>query len=183
MSEAELFDYPIKQLPDRYGIARSAVYVRMKRLNITPHTQGNRSYLDASQLDLMDDLHDFLTEDSSRSIDDFLRSLSAVDIMQQEFPATGQLIKQQTGQLKGQSFHEIQYKPGSNAAQLRERFEFLDQASDRGWLLSTSDLAMLIGLEPVSVVKHDELSRWGFIFTKCAERSGREVNWAVKRPK
>jgi len=89
MSEAELFDYPIKQLPDRYGIAPSAVYVRMKRLNITPHTQGNRSYLDASQLDLMDDLHDFLTEDSSRSIDDFLRSLSAVEVMQQEFPATG----------------------------------------------------------------------------------------------
>jgi len=183
MSEAELFDYPIKQLPDRYGIARSAVYVRMKRLNITPHTQGNRSYLDASQLDLMDDLHDFLTEDSSRSIDDFLRSLSAVEVMQQEFPTTGQLVRQQTGQLRGQTFQEIQYKPGSSAAQLRERFEFLERASEQGWLLSTSDLAMLIGLEPVSVVKHDELHRWGFIFTKCSERSGREVNWAVKRPK
>jgi len=183
MSEAELFDYPIKDLPDRYSVARSAVYVRMKRLNITPHTQGNRSYLDASQLDLMDDLHDFLTEDSSRSIDDFLRRLNAVEVMQQEFPATGQLIRQQTGQLRGQTFQEIQYKPGSNAAQLRERFEFLDRASDRGWLLSTSDLAMLTGLEPASVVKHDELNRWGFIFTKCVERSGREVNWAVKRPK
>jgi hypothetical protein len=66
----------------------------------------------------MDDLHDFLTEDSSRSIDDFLRSLSAVDIMQQEFPATGQLVRQQTGQFKEQTFQEIQYKPGSNAAQL-----------------------------------------------------------------
>jgi len=75
MSEAELFDYPIKQLPDRYGIARSAVYVRMKRLNIVPHTQGNRSYINASQLDLMDDLHDFLTEDSSRTIDDFFEKL------------------------------------------------------------------------------------------------------------
>jgi hypothetical protein len=44
MSEAELFDYPIKDLPDRYSVARSAVYVRMKRLNITPHTKGNCSY-------------------------------------------------------------------------------------------------------------------------------------------
>ena len=94
MSEAELFDYPIKQFPDRYGIARSAVYVRMKRLIITPHTQGNRSFINASQLDLMDDLHDFLAEDSSRTIDDFLRSLSAVEVMPQDFPATGQLVRQ-----------------------------------------------------------------------------------------
>jgi hypothetical protein len=181
MSEAELFDYPIKQLPDRYGIARSAVYVRMKRLNMTPHTQGNRSYLDAAQLDLMDDLHDFLTEDSSRTIDDFLRRLSAVDVVEQVFPVTGQLARQQTGHFKGQSFPELQYTPGSHAAQLRERFEFLERASNREWLLSTSDLAMLIGLEPASVVKHDEITRWGFTFIKCAERTGREVNWAVKR--
>ena len=183
MSEVELFDYPLKQLPDRYGIARSAVYVRMKRLNITPHTQGNRSYLDASQLDLMDDLHDFLTEDSSRTIDDFLRSLSAVEVVEPAFPVTGHLARQQTGHLKGQPFPELHYKPESQAAQLRERFEFLERASNRGWLLSTSDLAMLIGLETASIVKHNQLNRWGFIFTKCSERSGREANWRVKRHK
>ena len=33
--------------------------------------------------------------------------------MQQQFPATGQLARQQTGQLKGQTFPEIQYQPGS----------------------------------------------------------------------
>lgn len=183
MSKAELFDYPIKQLQDRYSIARSAVYVRMKRLNIAPHTQGNRSYLDASQLELMDDLHDFLTEDSSRTIDDFLRRLSAVDVVEPVFPVKGQLARQPAAHLKEQPFPELQYTPGSHAVQLRERFEFLERASNREWLLSTSDLAMLIGLEPASVVKHDQLHRWGFTFTKCSERSGREVNWAVKRQK
>jgi len=73
MSQAELFDYPIRELPERYGIARSAVYVRMKRLNITPHTQGNRSYINASQLELLDNLHDFLAENSGRT--KLLRSL------------------------------------------------------------------------------------------------------------
>jgi hypothetical protein len=68
MSQAELFDFPIKELPDRYSIARSAVYVRMKRLNITPHTQGNRSYINASQLELLDDLHDFLVEDQAAGL-------------------------------------------------------------------------------------------------------------------
>jgi predicted DNA-binding protein YlxM (UPF0122 family) len=80
MSQAELFDFPIKELPDRYSIARSAIYVRMKRLNITPHTQGNRSYINASELELLDDLHEFLVEDSSRTIDEFLKSLSTFEL-------------------------------------------------------------------------------------------------------
>jgi hypothetical protein len=91
MSQTELFDFPIKELPERYSLARSAVYVRMKRLNITPHTQGNRSYINASELDLLDDLHDFLCEDSGRTIDDFLRGLSAVELTPQALPSTQSL--------------------------------------------------------------------------------------------
>jgi predicted DNA-binding protein YlxM (UPF0122 family) len=183
MSQTELFDYPIRELPERYGIARSAIYVRMKRLNITPHTQGNRSYINANQLELLDDLHDFLAEDSGRNIDDFLRSLNTFEITQQAFPLTGQLTPQQTRHLGGQSFPELQYQQESHAAQLRERFELLDRAATRGWLLSTSDVALLIGLEPSSLVRHQELSRWGFTFVKCVERTGREVNWAVTHPR
>jgi hypothetical protein len=182
MNQTELFDFPIKQLPERYSLARSAVYVRMKRLNITPHTQGNRSYINANQLDLLDDLHDFLCEDSSRTIDDFLRNLSAVELTPQALSLTGQLARQQTGHFPGQHAAEFPYKPESHAAQLRERFEFLERASSRGWLLSTSDLAQLIGLEPTTVVRHEQLSRWGFTFVKCTERTGREVNWVVERP-
>lgn len=182
MSQTELFDFPIKELPERYSLARSAVYVRMKRLNITPHTQGNRSYINASELDLLDDLHDFLCEDSSRTIEGFLRGLSVVELTPQALSSTGQLARRQTGHIPGQSFTEVQCQPESHAARLKERFELLDRAANRGWLLSTSDLALLIGLEPASVVRHEQLSRWGFTFVKCAERTGREINWVVKRP-
>ena len=171
MSQTEVFDYPIRELPERYGIARSAIYVRMKRLNITPHTQGNRSYINASQLELLDKLHDFLAEDSGRTIDDFLRSLNAVEVKQPAFSSTGQLAPRQTGHLQGQSFPELQYQLEGHATQLRERFELLDRAATRGWLLSTSDVALLIGLEPGSLVRHQELSRWGFTFVKCVERT------------
>ena len=183
MSQAELFDFPIKELPDRYSIARSAVYVRMKRLNITPHTQGNRSYINASQLELLDDLHDFLVEDSSRTIDEFLKRLSAFEPNQLGFFSKGQLALKQTRHLTTESVSAIDYNQGTHAAQLRERFEFLERASAKGWLLSTSDLAQLIGLSPSTVVKHEHLSRWGFSFVKCTERTGREVNWTVKRPR
>jgi hypothetical protein len=40
----------------------------MKRLNITPHTQGDHSYINASQLELLDDLHDFLVEDQAAGL-------------------------------------------------------------------------------------------------------------------
>jgi hypothetical protein len=33
------------------------------------------------------------------------------------------------------------------------------------------------------LVRHQELSRWGFTFVKCVERTGREVNWAVTHPR
>jgi predicted DNA-binding protein YlxM (UPF0122 family) len=181
MSQAELFDFPIKELPDRYSIARSAIYVRMKRLNITPHTQGNRSYINASQLELLDDLHDFLVEDSSRTIDEFLKRLSTFELNELGFFPKGQLARKQTGHLTTESVRAVEYNQGTHAAQLRERFEFLERASAKGWLLSTSDLAQLIGLSPSTVVKHEQLSRWGFSFVKCTERTGREVNWTVKR--
>ena len=94
-SQAELFDFLIKELPDRYSIARSAVYVRMKRLNITPHTQGNRSYMNTSQLELLDDLHEFLVEDSSRTIDEFWKRLSTFELNELGFFPKGQLARKQ----------------------------------------------------------------------------------------
>ncbi len=112
-----------------------------------------------------------------------MRNLSAVELTPQAVSFTGELARQQTGHLPGQPLPEFSYKPESRAERLRERFEFLERASSRGWLLSTSDLALLIGLEPTTVVRHEQLSRWGFTFVKSAERTGREVNWVVKRPK
>jgi hypothetical protein len=153
----------------------------MKRLNITPHTQGNRSYINASQLELLDDLHDFLVEDSSRTIDEFLKRLSAFELSESGFFPKGQLARKQTRHLTTESVSAVEYNQGTHAAHLRERFEFLERASVKGWLLSTSDLAQLIGLSTSTVVKHEQLSRWGFSFVKCTERTGREVNWAVKR--
>jgi hypothetical protein len=183
MNQAELFDFPIKELPDRYSIARSAIYVRMKRLNIAPHTQGNRSYINASELELLDDLHEFLVEDSSRTIDEFLKKLSTFELNELGLFPKGQLARKQTQNLTTESVRAVEYNQGTHAAHLRERFEFLERASAKRWLLSTSDLAHLIGLSPSTVVKHEQLSRWGFSFVKCTERTGREVNWTVKRPR
>jgi hypothetical protein len=132
----------------------------MKRLNITPHTQGNRSYINASELELLDDLHDFLVEDSSRTIDEFLKSLSSFEPNELGLFPKGQLARKQTQHLTTESVRAVEYNQDTHAALLRERFEFLERASAKGWVLSTSDLAHLIGLSTSTVVKHEHLLTW-----------------------
>ena len=55
MAKAEIVDFPVAQLPDRYGKARSAIYTQMDKLNITPTKQGNKAFISDSQLQLLDD--------------------------------------------------------------------------------------------------------------------------------
>lgn len=52
--------FPTKSLRERYGIAKSVVYNRLDTLGIKPQRQGNRSYINALQLTLMDDLNSHL---------------------------------------------------------------------------------------------------------------------------
>jgi len=47
-------------LPKKYGVSRPVIYERLKALHIKPYKQGNRSYIDAKQLELMDNLHTHL---------------------------------------------------------------------------------------------------------------------------
>jgi hypothetical protein len=73
-------------------------------------------------------------EDSSRTIDEFLKRLSAVELNELGFFSTGQLARKQTLHLTTESVSAVEYNQGNHAAQLRERFEFLERASAKGWL-------------------------------------------------
>jgi hypothetical protein len=53
-------DFPVNRLPDRYDLARSAVYTRLQQLEITPHRMGRRTYLAPPELLRMDALHRFI---------------------------------------------------------------------------------------------------------------------------
>jgi hypothetical protein len=44
---------PLSQLPSRYGIARSALYTRLKDLQIEPFKEGKKAYVSASELELL----------------------------------------------------------------------------------------------------------------------------------
>lgn len=185
MAKAEIVDFPVAYLPDRFSKARSVVYTQMKRLGITPTKQGNKSFITSTQLDLLDHLNEFLNEDASRDIDDFIREIGLnKKSTQQRFQQAGQLAKQRTGQsfVHINELAELTYAPINHVTSLKERFELLDAAAAKGWLLSTSDLAGLCGVLPDSLTKRGEFQRWGFSFIKRPVRSGQEISWEVKAP-
>lgn len=55
--ENDIYKNPTSELPERYGVVRSAIYKRLDDLHIKPTRQGNKSYINDDQLQLMDDLH------------------------------------------------------------------------------------------------------------------------------
>lgn len=186
----ELDRVPLNQLPSRYGIARSALYTRLKDLKIEAEKEGKRAYLNAKQLQLMDSLHEHI----------------------QKGGTTGEFLKQQpesSGQSStelslGQSRTSPQDSPGqittspttalvtmvetivkrlvpvpSRLSYLRE----LEEAYSNGWLLGTSELADLLGLTPRTIADYgDEFNDAGFTFTRSGKRKGGEIAWRVSKP-
>jgi hypothetical protein len=68
----------------------------------------------------------------------------------------------------------------SRLSYLRE----LEEACTQGWLLSTSELADLLGLTPGTITDYgEEFSDAGFTFTRAGKRKGGEIAWRISKPK
>jgi hypothetical protein len=52
--------YPVSELQSRYNIGKQAVYNRLEALKIKPEKQGNRSYVNYEQLEVLDGLDEHI---------------------------------------------------------------------------------------------------------------------------
>ncbi|MGH2413722.1 MAG: hypothetical protein ACRDEA_08530 [Microcystaceae cyanobacterium] len=67
---------------------------------------------------------------------------------------------------------------GSRLSYLRE----LEEACEKGWLLSTSEVANLLGLSPKTVASYgQEFEDAGFVFSRAGTRKGGEIAWAIDK--
>ncbi|WP_121970693.1 hypothetical protein [Leptolyngbya sp. BC1307] len=62
MSDEEGSQIPVTQLFTRYGLSKSAVYKRMADLGIKRQKLGNRAYIAADQVALLDELHEHIKQ-------------------------------------------------------------------------------------------------------------------------
>ena len=52
----EINKFPVKDLPSRYSVGRTALYARFTAANITPEKDGTRSYISGEELEELDRL-------------------------------------------------------------------------------------------------------------------------------
>jgi hypothetical protein len=181
MTEASIDRLPVAQLPERYGISRTVLYDRINALKITPEKRGNKSFVNAEQIALLDDLHEHLKRAGSTA--DFLDRVGLSTQQQAE-----QSTKQPTGQLAPTNqvaelvklVDAIAFQLTPAHSRYRESFRFLEEAYQNEWLLSTSHLADLLELSPAGVNKKPCFERYGFIFSKVG-KNGTETAWRVDK--
>jgi hypothetical protein len=187
MNPGEIDRYPVNQLQDRYSLARSAVYKRMEQLGIVPKKVGQRSYIGAQELSLMDELHVFINQGGSAAEFVEARGLG----QRQRTNGNGQAgsgsgLATTPGDFGGMISAIVsevisRVGMGSEPDPLKY-FETLENAARNGWLLSTSELAGLVDLSPKEIERYgDRFFEAGFIFSRSGYRKNGEIAWKVTK--
>ena len=180
---------PLSQLPSRYKIARSALYTRLKDLKIESEKLGKKAYVNAEQLQLLDDLHSHLQKGGTTG--EFLKQRQKKGTVQFQTDnrtdenevlfqnSSGQISLAQPGAIVAlveAVVKRLVPSSGSRLSYLRE----LEEAYEKGWLLSTSEIASLLGLSPKTIREYGkEFEDAGFVFTRAGTRRRGEIAWAI----
>jgi len=183
----EIDRFPVSELRDRYQIGRTALYERLNSLSIKPSKQGTKSYVSGEQLRRMDDLESHLK--SGGGLADFAQPVQQTFGEQTEqlsapnsqaiSPTQSSALASMIDGIVHSVFTRITPHPaqaGMRLAHLRE----LEEAYEKKWILSTSELADLLGLSATTVRGYgDQFEEAGFVFTRSGTRSRGEVAWRV----
>jgi hypothetical protein len=159
-------ELPVASLTDRYGIGRTALYDRLKALHIEPEKRGKRAYVNSIQLAQLDELHEHLKVGGSLP-DDF-----------EKLEQAGQLAPLSQSDLAAAMMAftkaiQPQPQPSDPLAHIR----LLDEACEKGWRLSSSELRQLLKR---SRIVGNEIRKYGFICTRNG-KNGAESAWLVTR--
>ena len=167
---------PVASLPDRYSKAKSQVYSRLNALGITTHKQGNKAYVDASQLQHLDAIHQLIT--TGHTLEEAASKVLGTAPNLTREPAAPLTVQDSP---VAQSYETLERLIGlistTPAPNPLARFEHLQALADHGWQPSTSELADILGLKSLG---GKQFERYGFQFTR-AGRNGQQSAWRVER--
>lgn len=184
----EVDRYPVKQLPERYNLARSAFYKRMEALGIKPKRIGTRSYVSAEDVAQLDELHRFVK--GGGSAPEFVEMMGLNKSSKPEGSTSEQssgltkvpndmvnLIKVITAEIVAN------INPPANQVDPMAYYEVLERAAQNKWQLKSSEVGKLLDrstdeLERIGL----SFSEAGFVFTQVGRRSSGEVAWLVSKP-
>ncbi|MFQ3618449.1 MAG: hypothetical protein SNJ57_16505 [Cyanobacteriota bacterium] len=184
MNGGEIDRIPVNQLMQRYDLVKSAVYKRLNDLGIVPQKVGNKSYVNAEQLRLLDELHQFIK--SGGTMPEFLESRGIQPAQDSSSGDSSELSTIQPDVIDLVSAIAAQFanrlQPAPPEPDPLAYYQKLEDAARNGWLLRTSEIADLLDLS-ISEMQYygDRFSEAGFTFTKLGYRSGGETAWKVSK--
>jgi hypothetical protein len=190
MASGEIDRIQVSQLVARYDLARSAVYKRMEDLGIVTIKVGNKAFIDADQLQQLDNLH--LHIQGGGNTAEFLEMRGKRRPKDPRPDAKGSApdsAKESTDLTAGQSdlfslFNRMLpwLQPAAPEPDPLDYYEKLEKACRNGWELKTSEIADLLDIPPSEIRMYgDRFQEAGFVFTRSGFRSGREIAWKVSK--
>jgi hypothetical protein len=178
----EVDRFPVADLQNRYSIKRTALYERLNALSIKPQKLGNKSYVEGEQLQQLDELHthiqrgggiaDFLQEQG------YLPSEHTEQLVQVNQPgALLAVVEVLASRLVPAIVSKLTPAPAPLA-----HLEALEKAYEKGWLLSTSEVAQIFRLSVKTIRGYgDSFEEAGFVFTRAGTRAHGETAWGVSK--
>ncbi len=202
--KTEIDNFPVSQLQSRFSLGKQAVYNRLDALDIKPFKEGNRSYITADQLQLLDQLHEHINQGGTMA--EFKKSAaSPVDKIESPVDKAGSLVDKlespvdkagslvdtvERGMTKGaannlevlvQIFSAGVEKAIASSVQAKNPLWYmveLKRAADEGWLLTTKEVQELIGVKPRTKKGESTYTRGSFSFVKSGKIGG-QTAWKV----
>ena len=188
MSGGNIDRIPVNQLSDRYKLARSAVYKRMADLGIEREKIGNRAYVSAAQVALLDELHSFIGVGGN--VAEFIARKGLDKPDSQSKDSSGQssgLALDRSDMVKlisaiaAEMANNLQPALSAPADPLAY-YETLEKAASGKWKMRTSELATLLKLTPKEIDSYGQtFYEAGFVFNRAGYRSGGEAAWLVSK--
>jgi len=186
----------IKDLEDRYQLSRSNVYNRINSLkakgyNLEPQKLGSRSFFSGDQVVILDRLHEHLRQgdDLKTFPDPDGRVVLARPIERPVECPVGHSPETTDGAIDRLSItlgiaslveaiaSKIVAINSEPAADQLANLRTLQEACDRGWLLSSSQLKALLCLKTLSGAV---IQRYGFTFTRSG-KNGSQSAWRISK--
>lgn len=179
--EVQLDRIGIVDLEKQYGISRSVLHERMNALNIKRTKIGNKSYIDSSAIQLLDELHAHIKSKQPMAL-----FLEKIGIQQERHQSTDKLATlvptvnhQSTDNLESRLV--IQLLPAPTLVHPLENHRILLETARDGFVLPTSQLLPLLSRKSLPALDdHNRFNSHGFTFWKSG-KMGNEYGWRVTK--
>ncbi|MBG1265468.1 hypothetical protein [Nostoc sp. WHI] len=182
----EIDPFPVAALLDRYNLGKQAVYNRIDALDIKTFKQGNKSYITASDVELLDQLHDHIS--AGGKMDDFKSPKTELVNSPLDRLDTSSRLVDRLDTTTGQpdlALGEVVQLVEAIARHLRpaeplQHLKALEEAAAAGWLLSSSEVEGLIRCKPRVKSGESQFTRGSFSFVRSG-KIGNQSGWKVVR--